>query len=115
MSLSCNTVQDLLVMYQERSLSPETEREVQEHLDGCPACRAEYKEVARSLRQKQRAPEVAECEMEDKIEQYARVAKKLRRRRILETILTAAGAAAAVTAAVLITVAVFRSKRNKNG
>ncbi|MGI6200640.1 MAG: zf-HC2 domain-containing protein [Christensenellales bacterium] len=38
--LDCTLVRDLLPLYVDRLLSPETQARVQEHLDACPECRA---------------------------------------------------------------------------
>ena len=46
MSMNCNVVQDLIVLFQENTVSDETRREIREHLKECRACRKVYREYA---------------------------------------------------------------------
>ena len=43
--LPCHIVQDLLPQYAEKLLTPESEREVKNHLDECTSCREIYKQL----------------------------------------------------------------------
>ena len=43
--LPCHIVQDLLPQYAEKLLTPESEREVKNHLDQCTSCREIYKQL----------------------------------------------------------------------
>ena len=46
MSMSCNVVQDLIVLFQENTVSDETRAEIRDHLKECRACRRVYREYA---------------------------------------------------------------------
>ena len=47
--LSCNIVRDLLPLYCDMVLEPESIKELEEHLKGCPACQEMYEKMNREL------------------------------------------------------------------
>lgn len=50
MNNSCSLIRDLFPLYEECEISPETKRDIKEHLDDCPQCREYYREFTRKAR-----------------------------------------------------------------
>lgn len=48
--LPCSVARDLLPLYIDKALSPETFAILETHLDACPACRGEYETMIRDIR-----------------------------------------------------------------
>lgn len=46
MKNECNIIRDILPLYAEKMVSDDTAEYVQEHLEGCPACRAELEKMS---------------------------------------------------------------------
>ena len=77
MNWKCEIVTDLAPLYHDREASKASRKLVKEHLRECPECRAYYR--------KYRPVEdfVAEMPASDPVENFAVLAKKMRRRRLL--------------------------------
>lgn len=74
---NCSIVRDLLPLYDDRTVSPQSAALIRAHLDKCPRCRDYYghiRQVARSMQD----PETHSNY------HYAEVVKKIRRRQIAE-------------------------------
>ncbi|MBR6429568.1 MAG: zf-HC2 domain-containing protein [Clostridia bacterium] len=81
MNLPCQTVRDLLPLYHDRVSSPETDRLVEEHLNGCEPCKALYSQMCASDSIEARAFDAAASER--LADSYKQVKKKRRRRTAL--------------------------------
>ncbi len=109
MSLSCNVMKDIYVLYNDNALSNKTRDEVNEHLKECADCRGYYDEMRRLLvsrRHTAHTPRISEPD-------YSAVAKKLRRDKIRCEIIRNAATAAALTACVLVTAHVLKSENKE--
>ena len=86
----CGIARDLLPLYQEGMLSPDSVEFLEEHLRTCPACRAEREKLA--------AEPVPPEEKTEKAPELERVRWKLRRQRRRTAILAVCLALALATA-----------------
>ena len=60
MNLICDAVLDMISLYWDHTLSASTRAAVREHLRGCPSCRRQYQQYARSAKLMIRRPEVSD-------------------------------------------------------
>lgn len=106
MSLNCNVVQDLIVLFQEDTVSEETRKEIREHLKNCRECRRVYSEYAH-LNQEifQGGEERTEQEL-----RYKDVAARIRRRKLWRHSVVMAGFAACIGITVMVTRAILREE-----
>lgn len=77
MSNECNIVKDLLPLYVENMVSEETERYINEHLEGCPEC----KEELRALKEGGKLPEPEKKPepVTDKAKSFKKIMKQMNR------------------------------------
>ncbi len=50
MNMGCKEIDKLLIEYHEKSLNPDGEKSVEEHLKGCQGCRGRLREIERTYR-----------------------------------------------------------------
>lgn len=108
MSISCNAVQDLIVLFQENTVSEETRREVRNHLKECRACRRVYREYAH-LNQ-----EELHFEPEPRPEpelHYRELAARIRKRKLCKHTVVTAAFALGIGITVVVTRAILQDKR----
>ncbi|MBP3617621.1 MAG: zf-HC2 domain-containing protein [Lachnospiraceae bacterium] len=108
MSMSCNVVQDLIVLFQENTVSDETRREVRNHLKECRACRKVYREYAH-LNQ-----EELHFEPELRPEEdfgYGELAARIRKRKFWKHTVVTGAFAVCIGITVLVTRAILRNER----
>lgn len=86
----CSLIRDLLPMYCDTAVGPESEEIIKEHLDICPMCR-------NYCRQIQRIPHVLQEPADRGNYRYSEIARSLRRKTMMEyavgTVLLAAALA----------------------
>ncbi|MBR5792305.1 MAG: zf-HC2 domain-containing protein [Ruminiclostridium sp.] len=87
--LTCPIVRDLLPLYIDQVVSPETAQAVEDHLEGCPDCRGEYESLKADL------PVLAE-EM-DTSRQFGDMMKKVKKKETLRILLAVVLLAAAMS------------------
>ncbi|MGN1084652.1 MAG: zf-HC2 domain-containing protein [Lachnospiraceae bacterium] len=107
MSLSCNVVQDLVVLFQEDAVSEETKQEIRAHLKECRECRRVYKEYAHLNREESFHGEEPEAEEEL---QFAEIAARLRKNRNWGRFVVSVAFALAIGITVLVTRGILREK-----
>ena len=108
MSISCNVVQDLIVLFQEKTVSEETRSEIRTHLKECRACRKIYREYAH-LNQ-----EELHFEPEPKPEyefDYEALAARIRKRKFWKHTVVASAFAVCIGITVLVTRGILRNER----
>ena len=108
MSISCNVVQDLIVLFQENTVSEETRREVRTHLKECRECRKVYREYS-NLNQ-----EDLHFEPETRPEyefNYEALAKRIRKRKFWKHTVVTSAFVACIGITVLVTRAILRNER----
>lgn len=74
--MKCYVVRDLLSEYEEKLCSPETKKDIEEHLAGCEACRQLYEDLKEA--QDEAAGEDTQANMEN-IRPFARIHYRIRR------------------------------------
>lgn len=108
MSISCNAVQDLIVLFQEKTVSDETRREIRNHLKGCRECRKIYREYA-NLNQEELhfEPEtMPEAEFS-----YGDLAARIRKRKLCRDWVVVGAFAVCIGITVWVTRAILRNER----
>ncbi len=108
MSLSCNNVQDYVTLYKDGVLSEETCRQVEEHLAGCKECRGYYREYNGMNTS---VPEPAALEPREDAD-FAAVAKKIRHRKNVSLLLSAAGMLAVMAGTAYLSHLLFPRKKD---
>ncbi len=108
MSISCNVVQDLIVLFQEKTVGEETRREVREHLKECRACRKVYREYAH-LNQEELHFE-PELRAGDEFS-YGELAARIRKRKFWKHTVVTSAFAVCIGITVLVTKAILRNER----
>lgn len=108
MSMSCNVVQDLIVLFQENTVSDETRREIRTHLKECRACRKVYRDYA-NLNQEDLhfEPEVRPQYEYD----YEALAARIRKRKFWKHTVVTSAFAVCIGITVLVTRAILRNER----
>lgn len=108
MSMNCNVVQDLIVLFQENTVSDETRREIREHLKKCRACRKVYREYA-YLNQEELhfEPET----MPEYEFGYGELAARIRKRKFWKHTVVTGAFAVCIGITVLVTRAILRNER----
>lgn len=107
MSLNCNVVQDLIVLFQEDAVSEETRRDIRTHLKECKECRRVYSEYAHLNQEDFRLADEPKPEREL---QYGEVAARIRRRRLWRQSVVTAAFAACIAITVIVTKAILRGE-----
>lgn len=107
MSLNCNVVQDLIVLFQEDAVSEETRRDIRTHLKGCRECRRVYREYAHLNQEDFRLEEEPKPEREL---QYGEVAARIRRRKLWKHSVVTAAFAVCIAITVIVTRAILRGE-----
>lgn len=107
MSLSCNVVQDLIVLFHEDVVSEETRRDIRVHLKGCRECRKLYKEYTH-LNQEEFQPE-EEPRPEHELS-YSRLAERLRKRKLWRHSVVVAAFALCIAITVAVTKAILKGE-----
>lgn len=108
MSLSCNVVQDLIVLFQEDAVSEETGAEVRKHLKECRECRRVYREYTRMNQ------EEISCEEEPRPEHelvYSEIAARIRRSKFWNRLVVTAAFALGIGITVTVTRAILRGEK----
>ena len=77
--LDCPIVRDLLPLYIDQVVSPETAQAVEEHLDGCPDCRREHESLTAHL--------PIPVEAADTSRQFGDMMKKVKKKETLRILL----------------------------
>jgi len=107
MSLNCNVVQDLIVLFQEGTVSEETRREIRIHLKECRECRRVYREYARLNQEDFHMAQEPQPERELL---YGEVAARIRRRKVWRHSVVTAAFAACIAITVIVTKAILRGE-----
>ena len=111
MNVGCEIVKDVLPLYHDGVCSEETKKAVEEHLDSCEECRAEYKLICgteymeKALYDPARSKELAES--------YKRVKRRSDRRTILTIALAVIGAALIVIGFIKYYTAVYAARNGR--
>ena len=108
MSMSCNVVQDLIVLFQEDTVSDETRREVRAHLKECRACRKIYREYAHLNQEELHFEPEAMPEYEIG---YGELAARIRKRKFWKHTVVASAFAVCIGITVWVTRAILRNER----
>ena len=114
MSISCNAVRDIFVLYRDGALSPETESEVRAHIDSCGACREEYREMEKSYKNSTAKKTSPRTVTPPENLRFQVVAGKLRKNRIKKELISNTAWGLAVLGGVLITLAVYKGHINRH-
>lgn len=107
MSISCNVAQDLIVLFQENTVSEETRQEIRSHLKECRDCRRVYSEYAH-LNQEEFHAEPALDQMPEL--HYGEVAARIRRRKAWKHSVVTGAFAVCIGITVLVTKAILRGE-----
>ena len=108
MSMSCNVVQDLIVLFQENTVSDETRREVRAHLKECRACRKIYREYAHLNQEELHfEPEI----MPEYESGYGELAARIRKRKFWKHTVVTGAFALCIGITVWVTRAILRNER----
>ena len=107
MSMNCNVVQDLIVLFQENTVSEETRSEIREHLKDCRACRKVYREYAHLNQEELHF----EPEMRPEYESdYEALAARIRKRKFWKHTVVTGAFAVCIGITVLVTRAILRNE-----
>ena len=107
MSINCNVAQDLIVLFQENTVSEETRQEIRNHLKVCRDCRRVYSEYAHLNQEEFHA----EPDTENMPElHYGELAARIRRRKRFKHSVVAGAFAACIGITVLVTKAILRGE-----
>ncbi|MDD6035916.1 MAG: zf-HC2 domain-containing protein [Lachnospiraceae bacterium] len=107
MSLSCNVVQDLIVLFQEGVVSEETRRDIRAHLKECRECRRVYREYAFLNREEFHSAKEPKPEREL---QYGEVAARIRKSKYWSRSIVGAAFALGIGITILVTRAILRGE-----
>jgi predicted anti-sigma-YlaC factor YlaD len=106
--MSCNVVQDLIVLFQEDTVSDETRREVRTHLKECRACRKIYREYAHLNQEELHfEPEI----MPEYESGYGELAARIRKRKFWKHTVVTGAFALCIGITVWVTSAILRNER----
>lgn len=108
MSLSCNVVQDLIVLFQENTVSEETRRDIRTHLKECRDCRRVYREYVNLNHEKMNCGEESKPASEL---QFAEVAARLRKNRHWSFFVIGAAFSLGIGITVLVTRAILKGEK----
>lgn len=108
MSMSCNVVQDLIVLFQEDTVSDETRREVRTHLKECRACRKIYREYAHLNQEELHFEHESMPEYEIG---YGELAARIRKRKFWKHTVVTSAFALCIGITVWVTSAIMRNER----
>ena len=108
MSISCNVVQDLIVLFQENTVSEETRAEIRAHLKECRACRRVYREYANLNQEELHFEPEARPEYEFN---YDALAARIRKRKIWKHGVVTGAFAVCIGITVWVTTAIMRNER----
>lgn len=103
MSLNCDVVKDLVVLYKDECINESTKKQIDEHLSTCNECKKYYKNFDKMDTQEEitEIPEPKYYKESD----FSSVAKKLKFRTVLREVVFVAS----ILATVFITLAVAKS------
>lgn len=104
MSISCNAVQDLIVLFQEKTVSEETRREIREHLKECRACRRVYREYAHLNRE----PKLEQEPRPEPELRFGELAARIRKRKLCRNWGMTGAYAFGIGITILVTRAILR-------
>lgn len=107
MSISCNVVQDLIVLFQENTVSEETRQEIRSHLKECRECRRVYREYAH-LNQEEFHGEPDTENMPEL--HYGELAARIRRRKRWKHSVVTGAFAVCIGITILVTKAILRGE-----
>ncbi len=107
MSISCNVVQDLIVLFQENTVSEDTRREIREHLKECRACRKVYREYAHLNQEELHFEPEPRPEYEY---EYEALAARIRKRKFWKHTVVTSAFAVCIGITVLVTRAILRNE-----
>ena len=108
MSMSCNVVQDLIVLFQENTVSEETRREVRDHLKECRACRRVYREYAHLNQEELHFESETRPEYESN---YEALAARIRKSKFWKHTVVTSAFAVCIGITVWVTSAIMRNER----
>ena len=104
MSLNCDIVKDMVVLYKDDCINENTKAQIDEHLCECKSCRKYYKSYENLLCDEQSAF-VSEPERIETNKDFGKLAKRLRIKSLIRDIVFSA----AILASVFITLAVAKN------
>lgn len=107
MSISCNVVQDLIVLFQENTVSEETRQEIRSHLKECRNCCRVYREYAH-LNQEEFHGEPDTENMPEL--HYGELAARIRRRKRWKHSVVTGAFAVCIGITILVTKAILRGE-----
>ena len=108
MSMNCNVAQDLIVLFQENTVSEETRREIRTHLKECRACRKIYREYAHLNQEELHFEPEARPEYEY---DYDRLAARIRKGKMRKHAVVAGAFAVCIGITVWVTSLILRNER----
>ncbi len=103
MSLNCDVVKDLVVLYKDECINESTKKQIDEHLSTCNECKKYYKNFERMDTQEE-ITKISEPKFYEETD-FSSVAKKLKLRTVLREIVFAAS----ILATIFLTLAVAKS------
>lgn len=108
MNLSCNVVQDLIVLFQENTVSEETRRDIRAHLKECRECRRVYREYSYLNHE-----EVVHAKEPENVRelQFAEIAARMRKNRNWCSLVISAGFVLGIGVTVMATRAILRGEK----
>ncbi|MCH5273018.1 MAG: zf-HC2 domain-containing protein [Lachnospiraceae bacterium] len=108
MNLSCSVVQDLIVLFQENTVSEETRRDIRAHLKECRECRRVYREYSYLNHE-----EVVRTKEPENVRelQFAEIAARLRKNRNWYFLVVSTGFALGIGVAVMATRAILKGEK----
>lgn len=110
MSISCNAVRDVFVLYRDGALSAETEKEIENHLSSCCECRGFYRGMDRSYGDAAvKTPSPRKVQPPQELH-FQAVAKKLRKTRVRNELIKNTAWGLCVVGGVLVTLAAYRGR-----
>lgn len=107
MNLSCNVVQDLIVLFQENTVSEETRKDIRAHLKECRDCRRVYREYVQLNHEK--AAQEKEPKPVPEL-QFAEIAARLRKNRNWGFFVVSAAFSFGIGITVLVTRAILKGE-----
>ncbi len=88
MNISCDMAIDLISLYKDGAASEDSKTAIREHLNSCPSCARIYKSYSADMCEKH--PRGYAASQTDLSENYAKLARSLRKKHITDTVSVAA-------------------------
>ena len=104
MSLNCDVVKDLVVLYKDECINESTKKQIDEHLAACNECKKYYKNFDK-MDVDEEITAIPEPKYYNEEKDFSSVAKKLKLRTVLREIVFAAS----ILATIFLTLAVAKS------